>query len=157
MTNELKFRAWDNQSKIMFTMPTRKSTASIFDGDDYGPKIISIRLDLNEVTCMINGNIQYCYNLEKCKDYFHLMQFTGLIDCGGKEIYEGDIIQYDSCHYKIIFDNESARFITELIYPIRGTEMYMFTTELLDSTITPQSSIKIIGNIWENQELLNEK
>ena len=82
-----------------------------------------------------------------------LLQFTGLIDKNGKEIYEGDIIRLK--HHidkrinvtgKVVFLSEQASFgiIDDLCqeYPL-----FRNTTE----------QIEIIGNIYENSELLEGK
>ena len=74
-----------------------------------------------------------------------IMQFTGLHDKNGKEIYEGDIVTYSgitSNNEKIIriisYNTDYARF---------QSGMY-----LLDNI----ELIEVIGNIYENPELLNK-
>ncbi len=71
-----------------------------------------------------------------------LMQFTGLHDKNGKEIYEGDIVQHDAWDYpfKVIFNNERARFVCELK---TGLTQYIHSEGLI-----------VIGNIYETPELL---
>ena len=79
---------------------------------------------------------------------FELMQYTGLKDKNGKEIYEGDILKFTDCldefmpFTKKISDvywfNEYSRFA------MRNTEMNL--SYLLES--------EVIGNIHENPELL---
>lgn len=72
-------------------------------------------------------------------------QFTCLLDKNGKEIYEGDILQY-SCGG----DAQSDPYIVEDIYDFhiqinRDDNYYRID----------RSSLKIIGNIHQNPELLN--
>lgn len=71
-----------------------------------------------------------------------LMQFTGLIDKNGKEIYEGDILKHDlwgNC--QIIWEHGMFRGQSK-------DENYDFT--LADYQRDRQ---RIIGNIYENPEL----
>ena len=64
-------------------------------------------------------------------------QFTGLLDKNGKEIYEGDVIEY-------MRSGKKARRAVEWIDMHSGYPM--LTTNPLD--------IEIIGNIYENPELI---
>jgi uncharacterized phage protein (TIGR01671 family) len=75
-----------------------------------------------------------------------LMQFTGLKDKNGKEIYEGDIIKdKDKKVYKVEWDYNYAGFapFCEQIFSAPDTYSEWNLGE-----------IEIIGNIYENKELL---
>lgn len=72
-----------------------------------------------------------------------LMQFTNLIDKNGVEIYEGDIIKYDS-------DDKN---IGKIIYI--KTAYYISWINHSNSLLDLDDRIEVIGNIYENQELLN--
>jgi len=77
-------------------------------------------------------------------DYSKVCQFTGLKDKNGKEIYEGDIFQDDedgSCE-SVEWDNEFGGWSTQAWYSVG--EFAQCASEL-----------EVIGNIYENPELLN--
>lgn len=82
-----------------------------------------------------------------------VMQFTGLLDKNGKEIYEGDIIDYedsgsiDASGIQVIgWDSEKAGFGRQYL------EEQGFSSTCFAEVAT---NSKIIGNIYENPELLN--
>lgn len=83
-------------------------------------------------------------------------QFTGIVDRNGVEIYEGDIIQtYDSSSKPILHEvyylENEARFATKLI----GYE------NLNEGSLTQkwinELGFEVIGNIFDNKELLQNK
>jgi len=74
------------------------------------------------------------------------MQYTGLKDKNGKEIYEEDIVtsKYQKLA-KVVWVNEMASFATETIDDIVKNEFQFCLSDITE----------IIGNIYENKELLN--
>jgi YopX protein len=85
------------------------------------------------------GKIQFTSD---CK----VMQFTGLLDKNGKEIYEGDLISYDTNDLCIVeyvdcgFMRHVVRWdLRHQYYPFRSHHKYI-----------------VIGNLFENPELLNK-
>lgn len=70
------------------------------------------------------------------------MQYTGLLDCHGKEIYEGDILKWSNPSFKEL--KQEYKILT--IHDIRST--LNLESEAYDGYL------EVIGNIWENPELL---
>lgn len=84
-------------------------------------------------------------NVDFEPDYV-LMQFTGLKDKNGREVYEGDIIQIENWYYpiaEVIFQNGAFRADNKI-----GGK-FLFTGEELF-----QCSYEVIGNIYENPDSL---
>lgn len=126
MSRELKFRAWDKLRKAMnmFTNPK--------DGLKYccGEFSASSGWDSYD---------RPTYE-EDTQERFTIMQFTGIKDRNGKDIYEGDILNCEPWaghgSYAVTWDAFSASFSSR-------TQPWAW----------PQHA-KIIGNIYENPELL---
>jgi hypothetical protein len=75
-----------------------------------------------------------------------IMQYTGLKDEYGDEIYEGDIVTLHNSRYKVIFNMEQARFV------LRDDKFEME----IPFTNNNNERMEIIGNIYENPELMEE-
>lgn len=128
---EIKFRAWDKKRNKMF--------------DSYS----------------VNNNGEFCVDTDytntcECKGGENLiqLQFTGLKDKNEKDIYEGDIIQAETYtgFYKgiIVFGNGCFSLkITET----KDVGYDVGQTPLLDAF----EKLEIIGNIYENPELVKTK
>ena len=80
-------------------------------------------------------------------DHYVLMQFTGLKDKNGKDIYEGDILSFQ-------FDNPSANYKLAVEWKTGMTECCQ---SCFDGYETKDfDKVKVIGNIYENPELKGE-
>ena len=110
--------------------------------------------DVREIT-FFNDEVQMISDVEGFYAYgeFELMQSTGLKDKNGKEIYEGDIVKFSDCDddvyvTPVVWDKNYACFGVSFSgkYPISFDYLEEFYTELKD--------IEVVGNIYENPELL---
>lgn len=82
---------------------------------------------------------------------YKIMQGTGLKDKNGQEIYEGDIVRtfaYEKTHTgEIVFHK------TRLSWTVKHSSL---TNQDLFIYAKPGHEVRIIGNIFENPELLGE-
>lgn len=89
---------------------------------------------------------------------FELLQFTGLTDKNGKEIYEGDICRTDvnGKLWVVRWENYGWELINHQIKEpkqrMAGDEQYSFQ-KYLQMLKKASATIEVIGNIYENPEL----
>lgn len=74
---------------------------------------------------------------------FEIMQYTGLTDCLGKEIYEGDIVVFDNIKGDVRF-NDGSFVIGE----------HEFISMKFGEKGWHWELVEIIGNIYEHPELI---
>lgn len=89
-------------------------------------------------------------------DSYNWMQFTGLTDKNGKKIYEGDVLDFTFFTYSGFEFEQTKRGFIEFnglafIFKVSYHEFY----ELVNLNFDSQSDCEIIGNIYENPELIN--
>ncbi len=119
---EIKFRAWDEEIKCMV-------------------KVDSMHFPLgkpNKKDIAVFNEEEFYY--EWVHDY-KLMQYTGIKDKNGKEIYEGDIVCYK-------YNGELIKVMVEFV-----NGAYFAGDAFL---YNKRNVAKIIGNIYENPELLEK-
>ena len=128
MNRLIKFRAWDFEKNIM--LDKHDESDNSLNGVNFGlpPSFESV-------------NTKYAW-----------MQFTGLHDKNGKEIYEGDILKHQKATEPEdkgwIIEYVPCQFIAKLITIIPGEG---FTLSAFNAYF---EKCEVIGNIYENPELL---
>ena len=142
---EIKFRVWNKEKK---------------------------RFEDGQSAISLNGEILwYSHNGFKFNNDFIVCQFTGLKDKNGVEIYEGDIIKGDFPintweNGKIIDIFSREGLIAKIEYGLGGYVLDFINLKKPDWIDRSSSSLmrfvyaacyfEVIGNIYENSELLEE-
>ena len=121
-----RFRAWDKIRKTMYEVDDIMSI-------DFGKSEISVKTLFFERT-----------NYYKFDDIV-LMQSTGLTDKNGKEIFEGDILDSEDG-----FTTGVVEFRSDLGMFVSTWIKYNNFEQLCNA----HGLVKVIGNIYENPELL---
>jgi uncharacterized phage protein (TIGR01671 family) len=129
MNREIKFKAWHTETEQM-----------LFVGDAFGTT--------HPLDCAVYA---------KSGQDLILLQFTGLKDKNGKEIYEGDIVQFDvtmdsggprKFEYGVVRFSDSGFWTSS-----SGTESEELLCEELEFEFLDP---KVIGNRFENPDLLTK-
>jgi hypothetical protein len=80
-----------------------------------------------------------------------IMQFTGLLDKNGKEIYEGDMcLIFTDEPTEVVFENGAFGYLDSSGYFISFAQNMWFFWDSNSQT----KEIEVIGNIYQNPELL---
>ena len=129
-----KFRAWDVHEKKIFT----NAQLIIWNGNVYANDNSNLNID------NLKG-----WNIDKK----YLMQSTGLKDKNDKEIYDGDIVKFSDCDddvfvTHVVWDKNYACFGLSFSYG------FQYHLDYLEEFCTELKDIEVVGNIYENHELL---
>lgn len=116
MNRDIKFRVWDTKYNVIISW-------------DYISESRTLSFFVNNH----NRNIFNCV----------LMQFTGLIDRNGKDIYEGDIVDGGTFKAAIVFQNGCF----EIQEPPGKDGVFL-------RRLTRDHTVSVIGNIYENPNIL---
>ena len=147
---EVKFRVWYPNKK--------RFSDKLYNIIDYLMDIKNGKLVSNvyELANEDTTDIKYFND-----DSYVLMQYTGLKDKNGVEIYEGDIVVVKNYNHhgenpkKVMFvyyDNSTAQYCTK----VEKTSFKLEDLIMENQPLCFANSFEVIGNIYENPELLKE-
>ena len=95
------------------------------------------------------GDFSECiHNCDNIKDYI-IQQFTGFLDKNSKEIYEGDIVRYDFHYCNAIYTKVAEVGFSTLLGSFSPLPLIP-----INGSVQSNKNYKVIGNIFENPELL---
>ncbi len=131
MKRIIKFRAWDIALKQMFEPDWLTADGTVYDSESYD---------------------QPC-----CHPECELMQFTGLFDKNGKEVFEGDILlceppfgaTWEVFKAPVVWDEYRAQYIVKY----KPREPNHFPLNFFVGPIADRQA-EVVGNVWENPELV---
>lgn len=137
----IKFRAWDNHYKYMnykVLVGVYGEWENVKDDENYTACAMWIEPDKVDYKCE-----PHWANFEPYHNDICLMQYTGLKDKNGVEIYEGDLVNYMYVDYM-------------------GKEHFIKNQKVKDDykewiTLEFSEDLEVIGNIYENKELLGSE
>jgi len=94
-------------------------------------------------------------------EYGHLMQFTGEKDEDAKEIYEGDIVDQMGLITEVKFRYGCFFFCSKTddgqIMNSGAGDFHHIIKQYKERKLKPFSRMKVIGNIYQNPELIKTK
>jgi hypothetical protein len=139
---EIKFRAWDKEQNKMLDKFVLAPTSPSWGGFPIEEPDDQLLSELIKYDMRHGDPLGGQYTLIDWSNYYGLsnyilMQYTGLKDKNGKEIYEGDIVDVTKCDG-----------IPHKLFEIKWDKggFYPLTLYYLEC--------QVIGNIYENPELL---
>lgn len=131
MSRDIKFRAWDDYSKewlLGYEYPNLGGFSM------YGECML-----FEEWSNILNRFV--LQQNDRKPEHLKLMQYTGLKDKNGKDIYEGDLV---NCN----------RYENEENYIVEIKDIRYLPSELSGSNLNWK---EVIGNVYQNNELLTPK
>jgi uncharacterized phage protein (TIGR01671 family) len=136
MTREIKFRAWDKENKRMWY---QDNLPNGYDGDVHRYQAVINKYGEFSVDEEIHDGSRWKFVNRFYTDNNELiMQYIGLKDKNGVDIYEGDIILTDQ---EVVYKKEDAMF---------GIPNGQYNL----GNYSDRNDFEVIGNIYQNPELL---
>jgi len=140
---EIKFRAYHKKRETMCHFDIMTITKTYYLGYWH-------TADLDGFDCELDDKMLYS----------DLMQYTGLKDKNGKEIYEGDIVTIPG-EYPY-FDCGTPNYVAEVDWIFAGFQTVLHCingekrgiSEGINEPLEDGDYFEVIGNIYENPELL---
>ena len=147
MSRSIKFRAWMPSQKKMFSAEEMASDQMALLPDGHFANIHGVSTKLSQI---------YSH------DEMLPLQFTGLLDKNGKEIYEGDVVKWSLVKGdigEVVFDTkvivEYRKEVYETVNEISGWYVREGVRQMFGlAGAVKDNVIEIIGNIYENIDLL---
>lgn len=132
---KLKFRAWDSVKKEMF-----KDTFAITESG----QVVVVEQKF------VTSSPDYVF-----VDHLVIMQSTGIKDKNGKEIFEGDVVRMRNPRDR----RQIGMFQVVRVAnsPMLGLLDKKLTTEIFNIYEHMSNYYEVKGNIYENQDLLEDK
>lgn len=129
---EIKFRGWDGEAKRMWSWDELRNT--------------------HPLGCLYSHR----------DGSWEVMQFTGIVDSKGIDVYEGDIVQYEVQSFVELLDGKPTHKVTsvicwyqsELCWALRSPETDRYITNLTFSG--DNGKFEVIGNIHQHADLLTK-
>lgn len=137
---EIKFRAWDGEKMHHATL---EDLIEAMGSQGAGSWLL--HEEVGEELAAFAGRSYDSVLRTVARRTMTYMQYTGLHDRNGKEVYEGDIVKGDT-HWGL----NGGRPLT-VAYEL-GTWNYSY--DLIEFGQEPEKMWEVIGNIYENPELV---
>lgn len=146
MKREIKFRVW-NGAKMITDVTVGK-----FGSFYVNPMNKGNGLDENDSACLTPFNTKY-------PDDTPVMQFIGMEDCNGKEIYEGDILEWTAKFADTDIPTPPKRgqvkynhqgCVWHINYENKGKHYYKEFSATLGSDTYRMDTVEVVGNIYES-------
>lgn len=135
---EIKFRAWDEADVSCYSSPVDARRMSFYGSD------FEMDDDQNTLCFKTPKGKQGPFGDHGSMERYKLMQFTGLKDKNGKEIYESDRMKIGKMYWLCFWDDEKARFGFRIHQ--NGHYIYCRINEI-------KKKGEVDSNIYENPEL----